>query len=142
VRFVTACTGGSTTVPCSVSSGVYVAAGGSGWNSISDRNAKRAFRDEDGEAALAKLSRMRIQSWEYKTQLGGVRHLGPVAQDFREAFGLGESETTINSVDADGVSLLAAQALARRTEAQAKEISELRRELAELKALLSASARR
>jgi hypothetical protein len=40
------------------------------------------------------------------------------------------------------VSLLAAQAHARRTTAQAKEIAELRRELAELEAVISASARR
>jgi hypothetical protein len=40
-----------------------------------------------------------------------VRHLGPVAQDFRAAFGLGRNDTTITTVDADGVALAAIQGL-------------------------------
>ena len=40
-----------------------------------------------------------------------MRHLGPVAQDFRAAFGLGRNDTTITTVDADGVALAAIQGL-------------------------------
>lgn len=31
-----------------------------------------------------------------------IRHLGPTAQDFRAAFGLGENDTAIHTVHADG----------------------------------------
>ena len=37
--------------------------------------------------------------------------MGPMAQDFHAAFGLGEDERYISSVDADGVALAAIQGL-------------------------------
>ena len=40
-----------------------------------------------------------------------IRHLGPVAQDFYAAFGLGESELAINMQDADGVAFASIQGL-------------------------------
>jgi hypothetical protein len=42
-----------------------------------------------------------------------MRHLGPMAQDFHAAFGLGDSDRTINMVDANGVLIVAVQALYR-----------------------------
>jgi hypothetical protein len=41
-----------------------------------------------------------------------------MAQDFRAAFGLGENDTTIATVDADGVALAAIQGLNAKLEAQ------------------------
>ena len=41
----------------------------------------------------------------------GIRHLGPTAEDFREAFAVGQDAQTISTIDADGVALLAIQAL-------------------------------
>jgi predicted RNase H-like nuclease (RuvC/YqgF family) len=92
-----------------------------------------------------------------------VRHLGPTAQDFHAAFGLGGADNThIATVDADGVALAAAQALDARTQrqqqtitaqqrtidAQGREIAALRRdnaalhtETAELRARLEAIER-
>ena len=61
---------------------------------------------------------VRIETWSYKTQSDAIRHIGPTAQDFRAAFGLGESERHISSVDAEGVSLAAVQALNRKHEAE------------------------
>jgi cell division protein FtsB len=58
-----------------------------------------------------------------------VTHIGPTAQDFAAAFGLGGTETGIASVDADGVTLAAIQALEA-------ENDELRSELAELRAMV------
>jgi hypothetical protein len=56
-----------------------------------------------------------------------------MAQDFAAAFGLGESELLINTVDIDGVSLAGVQALDRRTGRQQAEIDALRAENAELR---------
>jgi hypothetical protein len=44
--------------------------------------------------------------------------MGPVAQDFRAAFGLGDSDKTITTVDADGVALAAIQGLNQKLEAE------------------------
>ena len=47
------------------------------------------------------MAALPITEWNYKT-LTGARHLGPVAQDFRAAFGLGTDDKGISTVDADG----------------------------------------
>lgn len=97
-------------------------------------NLKEHFRDIDGEDVLAKLARMSIREWSYKSQDRSIRHAGPTAQDFRAAFGLGESEVGINGVDADGIALRAIQALEIRT----RDVESVVRENAELKATLAA----
>ena len=53
---------------------------------------------------------MPITSWAYKTD-NTTRHIGPMAQDFHKAFGLGGSDKSIATVDADGVALAAIQGL-------------------------------
>jgi len=62
----------------------------------------------------------------------GVRHLGPVAQDFHAAFGLGESETAIGTVDADGVALAAVQGLNEVVKEKDAQIQALREKNQEL----------
>jgi hypothetical protein len=78
---------------------------------------------------------MPVRTWQYRAQPTSVRHMGPTAQDFRRAFGVGESDTTITSVDADGVALAAARALELRT-------VQLRRENAALRASADSLRRR
>lgn len=115
-QFVVRASGGTVFYSnATLSSGVELAAGGGAWNSLSDVNRKENFHEVDGESVLEKISRMPIREWNYTSQNASIRHLGPTAQDFRAAFGLGDKETAISTVDADGVSLLAAQALERRT---------------------------
>ena len=64
----------------------------------------------DPRDIVERLASIPISTYSYETQ-DGVRHLGPMAQDFAAAFGLGVNDTTINTVDADGVSLAAIQGL-------------------------------
>ena len=121
-------------------SGVELAKGGSSWAPLSDVNAKENFRDVAGEDVLAKLAAMSIQEWNYKSQDASIRHMGPTAQEFRAAFGLGDFPLRINTVDADGVALAAVKALEARTRATnerlTRENDELRARLARLEALL------
>jgi hypothetical protein len=117
-----------------LTSGVELAAGGSGWSAVSDRNRKENFLALDGEDVLARLRRVPVSSWNYIAQDRSIRHMGPMAQDFYAAFGLGESELMINSVDMDGVSLAAIQALTVRTDALQAENAALRQENADLRA--------
>jgi hypothetical protein len=103
------------------------------WSSLSDRNAKHAFEPVEGETVLERLMQIPVQRWTYNGQAGNVRHMGPTAQDFHAAFGLGEKETMISTVDIDGVNMAAAQALARRTEALKRANGELRADLDRLR---------
>ena len=65
-------------------------------------------------SVLRKLARVPISTWSYRAQDDSIRHIGPMAQDFYRAFGVGESRRRIDSVDADGVALAAIQGLARK----------------------------
>jgi hypothetical protein len=114
-------------------------------NNTSDRNAKRDFKPVDTLAVLDKLASLQIQTWTFTNDATGSRHLGPVAQEFKAAFGLGADDTSIATVDADGVALAAIQALNQKVEQQRSELrakderlAALERELAEIKQLLQA----
>ncbi len=110
---------------------------GSSWAALSDVNAKENFRDVDGEVLLAKLARIPIREWNYKAQDTAIRHMGPTAQDFRAAFGLGDFPLRINTIDADGVALAGVQALEARTRALQAEVEMLRQRLDALTAASS-----
>ena len=58
-----------------------------------------------------------ITTWSYIDDPDRARHMGPMAQDFAAAFGLGASDRTIFQIDADGVQLAAIQALYERVRA-------------------------
>jgi hypothetical protein len=119
-----------------MTTGVSLAAGGGSWDMLSDRRMKTNFRALDGEEVLAKLARIPILEWNYITQDPAIRHVGPMAQDFRAAFGLGEDERHINTLDPDGISLKAIQALDARTQATREDVERLTGENAALRRTL------
>ena len=106
-------------------SGVKLASGSGTWSSLSDRNMKCDFEPVDKQDVLDKIAEMPIEEWSYITQDESIRHIGPVAQDFYEAFGLGEGDHFIGSSDADGVALVAIQALCERLDQKEAEIEQL-----------------
>ena len=93
------------------------------FNSTSDRHAKQDFRSVEAAAILEKVVALPISEWAYKGE-SATRHIGPVAQDFKEAFGLGSSDKSIASVDADGVALAAIQGLNRKMEVENTALKE------------------
>lgn len=99
-----------------------------GWqcSGASDRNAKTGFTDVDSREILERVASLRIERWSYAEEAPAVQHIGPMAQDFHAAFGIGQNDTSIATVDADGVALAAIQALHARLQAQARELEELR----------------
>src|SRR5690606_31176431 len=119
-----------------LTSGVELAAGGSSWSVVSDRNRKENFAELDGEEVLTRLREVPVSSWNYRTQEELIRHVGPMAQDFYKAFGLGESDLMINTIDIDGINMAGVKALDVRTAAQAQRIETLESEVAELRARL------
>ncbi|HYH83818.1 MAG TPA: tail fiber domain-containing protein [Longimicrobium sp.] len=115
------------------------------WTCASSRTVKENFLAVDGEDVLSRIRAMPITTWN---MIGGgreVRHLGPVAEDFYEAFGLGIGETTIGMGDIDGVNLAGVKALEARThqlrqelDQRTAEVGQLRGELADLRAQVQA----
>ncbi len=116
--------------------GCDLPAGVGAWACTSSRHAKEGFAPVDGEAVLAKLARIPIQRWTYLATR--ALHVGPTAEDFFDAFGLGEGPTTITTVDADGIALLGVQSLERRTTELRAELAALRAELAAMRHEMSA----
>jgi hypothetical protein len=77
----------------------------------SDREVKEAFETPDPMTILQRLAELPIRQWNYKWDDSSVRHIGPMAQDFAAAFGVGEDDKHIHPVDAQGVAFAAIQAL-------------------------------
>lgn len=123
--------------------GVNLAPGGGSWTSMSDRNAKENLQAVSPAEILDKVAALPLSTWNYTSQDAAIRHIGPMAQDFKTAFAVGESDTGITTIDADGVALAAIQGLNQRLEEQRSaleerqaEISRLERRLEKLESLL------
>ncbi len=115
-----------------MTTGVQLSAGGSSWAVISDRNRKENFAGVDGEDVLLRLRSVPVTTWQYRDEEDrSTRHIGPMAQDWHQAFGFTADGTTINMSDFDGVNLVAVQALEARTASQAQEIQALQGRVAE-----------
>jgi hypothetical protein len=124
----------------------------------SDRNLKTNVTPVDVQQVLSGVLALPISTWDFMNS-PGTRHLGPMAQDFHAAFGLGADDKHIATVDADGVALAAIQGLNEKVEsgeqkaesrigrleaenAELKqEVAELRRLMTELSARVSGGAR-
>ena len=104
---------------------------------MSDRNAKENFESVNGLEVLDAVTAMPIETWNYKSQDAEIRHIGPMAQDFYAAFSLGQGDTTINTVDADGVALAAVQSLYRIVQEKDAQIAALSERLERLEAALA-----
>ena len=136
-QFRVRCTGGAFFFSgISPSVGVSLPAGGNAWGPISDRSVKENFAPVDGGAVLERLASVPIETWNLKTQDPSIRHMGPMAQDFHAAFGLGEDDRHISTSNADGVALAAIQGLYGIVQEKDAEISELKARLAKLEALV------
>ena len=74
--------------------------------------------------------RVPIERWSYKAQASSITHMGPTAQDFSRAFGLGEDNHHITTVDTDGVALAAIQGLYRENQSLRARLAKLERSVA------------
>ena len=128
-QFLARATGGFTLWTNSTNSvGATLAPGSGTWASASDRNLKTDVARIDDAAVLDKVASLPISRWSYKSE-HGVRHVGPMAQDFYAAFGVGEDDKHITSIDEDGVALAAIKALHARVSFLDAEDAKLRARL-------------
>ena len=84
-----------------------------------------------GEETAQRLFSLPVSYWSYDWE-PGVRHLGPMSQDFSATFGLGSFTRRIHMVDANGVAVVAIQSLHRSVTRLEAEVSALRAKVAEL----------
>ncbi len=116
---------------------------GGNWNNASSRAFKQAFSAVDTRALLDRVLALPLGRWQYLNAAAEGWHLGPTAEDFFDAFGLGASAQHITTVDASGVALAAVQGLAARIEeTQTTTLAELEQENARLHAELAQLAAR
>lgn len=81
------------------------------WANACDKHRKTDFKEVDPRDVLERVAALPLRAWRYTNEDAGTKHLGPTAQDFEAAFGLGTDDKSIGTVDADGVALAAIQGL-------------------------------
>jgi hypothetical protein len=89
--------------------GAHVTDGGA-WVSGSSRTFKENLRPVSSSRVLQEVLDLPVYRWRYKGSDEG-EHMGPVAEDFFQAFELGDDERYISALDGDGVALAAIQGL-------------------------------
>jgi hypothetical protein len=118
-RFVLAIDGdGNPTWTCSVSNG-------GSWSCSSSVTLKDNLVPADGLDILEQLVHVPLFTWNAKGGDSSVRHIGPMAEDFHAAFGVGEDETQLSTIDLDGVALAAIQGLYELSQEQGARIQAL-----------------
>jgi len=144
-EFAVRCTGGARFITAidgngMPSSGVALPPGANSWQPLalpSDRNLKKDFEEVDGRNVLQRLTDLSIETWRYKQGEIPIRHMGPMAQDFYAAFGLGEDNKHINPTDTNGVALAAIQGLHELVKEKDAELAQLHSRLDKLEALVA-----
>ena len=86
----------------------------------------------NGFEILDKVVALPVSTWHYKSDPPGVYHLGPMAQDWKAAFGLGDTDKRIPVVDANGVAMVSIQALHHLITDLQNEVAELRTQVDKL----------
>ena len=76
-----------------------------------------------------------MTEWSFKGDPG--RHIGPTAQDFKAAFGLGADDTHIASLDVASVALVGVKQLHKMIAVRDAEITALKQRLAALEGMVS-----
>lgn len=105
--------------------GVILTNNATAWATLSDSNSKTDFRPIEPREILSKVAALPVTTWHYKHDRKRL-YIGPMAQDFHAAFGLGSDDKTISTLDSDGVMYAAIQGLVAELEERDKVIEELK----------------
>lgn len=92
------------------------------FNTTSASAAKTDVEPVDPERALEGVRSLDVATWRF-TDTDDGRHMGPMAEEFHEAFELGDSDESIATVDADGVAFAAIQGLAAENDRLREELA-------------------
>lgn len=92
----------------------------------SDKRNKMAIEPVDTSDILERVNQLEVSAWTYKNDAPlGIRHIGPMAQDFYALFGTGANENGISTIDTAGVALAAIQALSVENAALKERLDQL-----------------
>ena len=123
--------------------GAELSTSSGGWHVLGSKKSSKSIKDINEESYLQKLVNMPLQKTVNKEKNNSTTHLTPYAEDFYNAFGLGNSPREMSYLDLDGVSFAAIKALEKRTsnlqkenENLKKENKLLRKEIEEIKAMI------
>lgn len=103
---------------------------------LSSRAAKEGFVELDPAAVLSRLAELPVLQWSYTADEQKALHIGPMAEDFYEAFGLGADNKHIAPSDKVGVALVAIQGLRQQVQDLTDEKAALEERLSKLEQLL------
>jgi hypothetical protein len=120
--------------------GAFLSDAGVWVNASSAKSHKTDFAPVDVQQVLAKVAELPITTWRYREGEGAVRHIGPMAEDFHAAFGVGYGPQTIADLDARGVALAAIQGLHRRVQDREATITAQQREIEAQQRAIAAQA--
>lgn len=101
----------------------------------SSRTIKENIEPVDPAEVLSTVVGLPVARWSYKSD--PARHLGPMAEDFHRAFGLGLDETKISTLDTSGIAIAAVQGLHAVVQQKDAEIAELTSRLENLERLVA-----
>jgi hypothetical protein len=89
----------------------------------SSRQLKTAGESIDTGTILGGVAIIPVERWRYRAETGLEQqtHIGPYAEDFKAAFGVGDG-MTISTIDAIGVCLAAIKALSAKVEGLEAEL--------------------
>ena len=102
----------------------------------SSRTLKEGFEPVDVQDVLQKISRVPITTWTYRSDAEKRQHIGPVVEDFQQAFGFGTEGKYIFPMDVQGVTLAALQGLNEKVVELETQRDRLQAELDELKTMI------
>jgi trimeric autotransporter adhesin len=90
---------------------------------------KENFVPVNNEELLARFRRVPVNFWNVIEEVGKPRRIGPFAEDFYAAFGVGNDPMAIAMQDIDGVNFAGIRALDEQLQAKSREVEQLRAEL-------------
>jgi hypothetical protein len=105
----------------------------------SSRELKKDFAAFDPAAALTGVQNLPIMTWVYKDDQNAARHVGPIAEEFHAAFGLGADDKHIAPSDQAGLALAAIKGLSDVVQQKDARIQELESRLAAIEKQIATS---
>ncbi len=80
------------------------------WTNSSSREFKENYQPVDSYDILNRIDQLPITKWNYKGDKE-VSHIGPIAEDFYEIFGVGNDNKSVSTVDPSGIALAGVKGL-------------------------------